>query len=78
MIAALTAVNVAIVLLAGYGALHSMESPAFCGQACHTPMHPQFTAWQDAPHSRVACVQCHIGEGAARSCTPNSTAYGSW
>ena len=26
-------------------------------------MHPQYTAWQDAPHSQVACVQCHIGEG---------------
>jgi nitrate/TMAO reductase-like tetraheme cytochrome c subunit len=63
LLIALTAVNAAIVLLAGYGALHSMESPSFCGQACHTPMHPQFTAWQDAPHSQVACVQCHIGEG---------------
>ena len=41
------AVNLVIVLLAGYGALHSMESPSFCGQACHEPMHPQFTAWQD-------------------------------
>jgi len=60
---ALTAINVMIVLLAGYGSLHYMESPEFCGQTCHTPMHPQFTAWQDAPHSRVACVQCHIGEG---------------
>ena len=27
-------------------------------------MHPQFTAWQQAPHARVACVRCHIGEGA--------------
>ncbi len=63
MVVALTAVNIVIVLVAGYGALHSMESPAFCGQTCHTPMHPQFTAWQDAPHSQVACVQCHIGEG---------------
>jgi hypothetical protein len=26
-------------------------------------MHPQFTAWQDAPHSKITCVQCHIGEG---------------
>jgi len=60
---ALTAVNITIVLLAGYGSIHYMESPRFCGQACHTPMHPQFTAWQDAPHSRVACVQCHVGEG---------------
>ena len=63
MVVALTAVNIVIVLVAGYGALHSMESPSFCGQACHEPMHPQFTAWQDAPHSQVACVQCHIGEG---------------
>ena len=63
MLVALTAVNVVIVLVAGYGALHSMESPSFCGQACHEPMHPQFTAWQAAPHSEVACVQCHIGEG---------------
>jgi hypothetical protein len=60
----LTAVNVMIVLLAGYGTLHWMESPSFCGETCHTPMHPQFTAWQNAPHSGVACVQCHVGEGA--------------
>ena len=60
----LTAVNVVIVLLAGYGTLHWMESPSFCGQVCHTPMHPQFTALQNASHARVACVECHIGEGA--------------
>jgi nitrate/TMAO reductase-like tetraheme cytochrome c subunit len=65
LLTALTAVNVIIVLLAGYGGLHAMETPSFCGQACHTPMHPQFQAWQGAPHSGVACVQCHIGDGAA-------------
>jgi hypothetical protein len=63
IIAAVTAVNVVIVLLAGYGGLHWMESPTFCGQVCHTPMEPQFTAWQSAVHGRVACVACHIGEG---------------
>ena len=31
-ITALTAVNIVIVLLAGYGTLHWMESPTFCGQ----------------------------------------------
>lgn len=62
-IVALTAVNVIIVLLAGYGTLHWMESPTFCGAVCHEPMHPQYTAWQNAPHSNVTCVQCHIGEG---------------
>ncbi len=66
-VVALTAVNVVILLVAGYGSLHWMESPRFCGQTCHTPMHPQFTAWQFAPHSRVACTQCHIGEGAPSS-----------
>src|SRR5262249_1416646 len=62
---ALTAVNVSIVLAAGYGSLHYMESPSFCGQVCHTPMHPQFTAWQDASHPGVACAKCHVGEGAS-------------
>ena len=65
MIAALTALNIVILLVAGYGSLHWMESPAFCGQVCHAPMHPQFTAWQQASHGRVACVECHIGEGGA-------------
>ena len=64
-VVALTAVNIVIVLLAGYGSLHWMESPAFCGQVCHTPMQPQFTAWGEGPHARIACAQCHIGEGAA-------------
>lgn len=65
MIAALTAVNVVIVLLAGYGSLHWMESPAFCGQVCHTAMQPQFTAWAESSHARTPCVKCHIGQGAA-------------
>ena len=61
---ALSAVNLVILLLAGYGTLHWMESPSFCGQACHEPMHPQFTAWQANEHSGVRCTDCHIGEGA--------------
>ncbi len=60
----LTGVNIAILLLAGYGALHWMDSPQFCGQTCHTPMHPQFTAWSATSHAQVACATCHIGEGA--------------
>jgi hypothetical protein len=63
IITALTAVNVVIVLLAGYSSLHWMESPSFCGQVCHEPMKPQFSSWTAATHARVACVQCHIGEG---------------
>ena len=65
LITALTAVNIVIVLLAGYGSLHWMESPSFCGQVCHTAMQPQFASWQAASHGQVACVHCHIGEGAS-------------
>jgi NapC/NirT cytochrome c family protein len=61
---ALTALNVVILLVAGYGSLHWMDSPQFCGQVCHTPMQPQFSAWREGPHSRVACAHCHIAEGA--------------
>ena len=60
---ALTAANVIVITLAGYGSLHWMESPSFCGQVCHTPMQVQFTAWQAAAHRQVACVDCHIGAG---------------
>ena len=64
VVTALTAVNAVIILLAGYGALHYMESPSFCGQTCHVPMRPQFTAWQNTTHAEIACVSCHVGEGA--------------
>jgi hypothetical protein len=64
LVAVLTTVNVLIVTLAAKGTVRWMDSPEFCGQTCHLPMHPQFTAWQDAPHAEVTCTQCHVGEGA--------------
>jgi nitrate/TMAO reductase-like tetraheme cytochrome c subunit len=60
----LTLVNALIVSLAAYGGVHYMESTEFCGEVCHTPMEPQYAAYRDAPHSRVACVSCHVGSGA--------------
>lgn len=62
---ALTMANIVIVSLAGYRGVEYMDSVTFCGQVCHTVMEPEFTAHQDAAHSRVACVQCHIGPGAS-------------
>jgi hypothetical protein len=47
-----------------YRAVHYMETVSFCGQTCHVVMKPEFTAYQNSPHSRVACVSCHIGPGA--------------
>ena len=41
-----------------------MDSPQFCGQSCHV-MHPEYTAYKQSPHARVACVDCHIGPGAS-------------
>jgi hypothetical protein len=62
---ALTMANIVIVSLAAYRGIEYMDSVAFCGQVCHSVMKPEFTAYQDGPHSRVTCVQCHIGAGAS-------------
>jgi hypothetical protein len=61
----LTLANIVIVSLAAYRGIEYMDSVQFCGQVCHTVMKPEFTAYQDGPHSRVTCVQCHIGTGAS-------------
>jgi hypothetical protein len=65
MIFALTMVNIVIVSLAAYRGVEYMDSVQFCGQVCHGVMKPEFVAYQDGPHSRVLCVQCHIGPGAS-------------
>jgi nitrate/TMAO reductase-like tetraheme cytochrome c subunit len=41
-----------------------MDSARFCGLTCHTVMAPEYTAYLDSPHSRIACASCHIGPGA--------------
>jgi hypothetical protein len=61
----LTAVNAIILGAASFFAVEEMETVGFCGETCHTVMQPEFTAYQDSPHSRVACVDCHIGPGAS-------------
>ena len=47
-----------------YEAFHYTESVEFCGETCHSVMHPEYIAYQNSPHARVACVDCHVGEGA--------------
>ena len=64
LLGVLTIVNVLIVSLAAYRGIEFMDSPSFCGQVCHTVMEPEFGAYQDGPHSKVRCVECHIGAGA--------------
>jgi hypothetical protein len=56
-----------VLLLLGFGSYrsyHATESPGFCGELCHSAMHPEWTTYQTSSHARVACVECHIGEGA--------------
>jgi hypothetical protein len=60
----LTCINLFIMGLLGYRGYHYMESVSFCGQFCHSVMNPEYTAYQNSPHSRVPCVECHIGAGA--------------
>jgi hypothetical protein len=60
----MTVLNVLIVSVAAYKGVEYMDSPAFCGQLCHEVMEPEFAGYQDGSHSRVVCVQCHIGSGA--------------
>jgi hypothetical protein len=64
LIVLLTSVNFAVFSMFLYRAYHYMESTQFCGEFCHTVMQPEFTAYEKSPHSRVNCVECHIGPGA--------------
>ncbi|HWR98472.1 MAG TPA: NapC/NirT family cytochrome c [Candidatus Methanoperedens sp.] len=62
---ALTMGNAIIFATVTYLGVEFMESPRFCGTVCHTVMSPEYAAYQNSPHSRVMCVQCHIGPGAS-------------
>ncbi|MGD0500879.1 MAG: NapC/NirT family cytochrome c [Bryobacteraceae bacterium] len=61
---AATVINIAIASQLTYGAVNYMDSVTFCGKTCHNVMQPEYTAYQNSPHSRVECVKCHIGPGA--------------
>lgn len=50
--------------IGSYEAFHYTESTEFCGTLCHDVMEPEYVAYQNSPHARVACVECHVGTGA--------------
>ena len=57
----------AFVLISAVGSYRAYEftdSVQFCGRLCHSVMQPEYTAYLQSPHARVACVQCHVGPGA--------------
>lgn len=57
-----TAVNILIGTQFTYRGVEHMETAQFCGQSCHV-MKPEFMAYQFSPHSRIACVDCHVEPG---------------
>jgi nitrate/TMAO reductase-like tetraheme cytochrome c subunit len=59
-----TGVNVVLLSAAAYRGVEHMDSVEFCGLTCHTVMAPEYAAYRESPHSRVACTECHIGPGA--------------
>lgn len=50
--------------IGSFQAFNITESNEFCGKLCHTTMKPEYTAYQNSAHSRVKCVECHVGSGA--------------
>lgn len=59
--------GILLLMFSAFGSFKAYEytdSDQFCGEMCHAVMEPEYTAYQDSPHARVGCVQCHIGPGA--------------
>ena len=59
----LTLINVVFLGFVTSRTLHFMDQPNFCGTACHQAMNPEWVTYQQSPHARVKCVECHVGEG---------------
>lgn len=59
---------VVFTLLSAFGSYRAYEftdSTTFCGELCHSVMHPEAEAHDHSPHARVSCVECHVGSGAS-------------
>jgi len=53
-------------LVIGAGSMRIVEftsSNAFCGEVCHSVMHPEAAVYANSPHARIDCVECHVGHG---------------
>jgi len=57
-----TCINFIIVGTASYRGVAYMDTPNFCGQACHV-MAPEWNAYHVSSHYGVACTECHIARG---------------
>ena len=64
-VAVTTVLNLVIGSQFIYRAVTYMDTDTFCGRACHTVMQPEYVAYSNSSHARVACSECHIGAGAS-------------
>lgn len=64
VIIGVTTLFILFTMFGTYRAYEFTESVTFCGRLCHQVMHPEYTAYHNSPHARVACAACHIGHGA--------------
>jgi len=75
-IALFSLINILFLGVISVQMLGFMDESRFCGTACHEVMNPEWMTYQQSPHARVACVQCHVGEGAGALI--NSKLNGIW
>jgi len=59
-----SAVFLLLTAMGSYHTYHFTESIRFCGRTCHTVMKPELVTYENGPHARVSCTECHIGKGA--------------
>jgi nitrate/TMAO reductase-like tetraheme cytochrome c subunit len=59
------AIGIGLLVIGGFQLLEFTDSASFCGRLCHNVMNPEYTTYQNSPHSRVACASCHVGPGAS-------------
>ena len=57
----LTFLTILVIGVVSYTGFTYTESVRFCGQFCHIVMEPEYITYQNSAHSRVPCVDCHIG-----------------
>lgn len=62
-----TVVTTSLVLAVGSGLFQFTElteSNEFCGETCHSVMHPEWIRYAESAHAEVKCVECHVGRDA--------------
>jgi len=73
-IAALTVINVVVLATSSVVGLNFMDTPKFCGTVCHKVMRPEYTAYQNSPHSRSGAFSVTSARARPGQSSPSSMA----